>query len=82
MVSIIETNLPGVVEIVPNRFEDERGFFSETFNPRSLAEHGILIECVQDNHSMSRAVGVLRGLHYQLPPFEQAKLVRVTRGSI
>ncbi|MEL6201169.1 MAG: dTDP-4-dehydrorhamnose 3,5-epimerase [Pseudomonadota bacterium] len=82
MITVTETSLPGVVEIVPQRFGDERGFFSETFNPRSLAEHGISIDIVQDNHSMSRAVGVLRGLHYQLPPFEQAKLVRVTRGSV
>ncbi|MEO1701400.1 MAG: dTDP-4-dehydrorhamnose 3,5-epimerase [Pseudomonadota bacterium] len=82
MVAVTPTQLPGVYEIVPKRFEDERGFFSETFNPRALAEHGISIDVVQDNHSLSRAVGVLRGLHYQLPPFAQDKLVRVTRGRV
>ena len=82
MIEVAETKLPGVVEIVPKRFEDERGFFSETFNAKSLGEHGINIDIVQDNHSLSRTVGVLRGLHYQLPPFAQAKLVRVIRGRI
>ena len=74
--------LDGVMEIVPRRFGDERGFFSETWSARSLSEHGLDIEFVQDNHSLSREPGVLRGLHFQLPPFAQAKLVRVTRGAI
>lgn len=74
--------LPGVVEIVPDRFGDDRGFFSETFNARRLAEAGIDGTWVQDNHSLSRPPGVLRGLHLQLSPFRQRKLVRVVRGAI
>lgn len=76
------TALDGVVEILPKRFEDDRGFFSETFNAKALATNGLGIDFVQDNHSLSRQVGVLRGLHYQQPPFAQAKLIRVTRGSV
>ena len=82
MVEIRPLGLEGVVEILPRKFGDERGFFSETFNARALAAHGIELEFVQDNHSYSAAAGVLRGLHHQLPPRAQAKLVRVVRGSI
>lgn len=74
--------LSGVVEIVPKKFGDDRGFFSETYNAGSFREAGIDVEFVQDNHSYSAAKGVLRGLHYQLPPFAQDKLVRVTRGRV
>lgn len=82
MVEVRATALDGVLEIVPRRFDDERGFFSETFNAKALAAHGIEVDFVQDNHSLSRQAGVLRGLHYQQPPFAQDKLVRVTRGSV
>lgn len=71
-----------VLEIRPRKFGDERGFFSETWNAQAFAEAGIALDFVQDNHSYSAARGVLRGLHYQLPPFAQDKLVRVTRGAI
>ncbi|GAB1581341.1 dTDP-4-dehydrorhamnose 3,5-epimerase [Phyllobacterium phragmitis] len=74
--------LEGVFEIVPRKFGDHRGFFSETYNAKSLAEAGIDLQFVQDNHSYSAAKGVLRGLHYQLPPRAQDKLVRVIRGAI
>ncbi len=74
--------LAGVVEILPDRFDDERGFLSETWNAVRFAEAGIDIAWVQDNHSLSAAPFVLRGLHYQMPPFAQAKLVRVVRGAI
>src|SRR5690606_24581055 len=74
--------LDGVVEIVPPRFEDARGFFSESYNAATFAAAGIRATFIQDNHSASRARGTLRGLHYQLPPFAQAKLVRVVRGSV
>ena len=74
--------LEGVVEIVPPRFGDDRGIFSETYNAKRFAEAGIQLEFVQDNHSFSVARGVVRGLHYQLPPHPQAKLVRVTKGRI
>ena len=66
----------------PRKIGDSRGFFSETYNRRALEEHGIHIEFVQDNHSFSREPGVLRGLHFQTPPFAQHKLVRVLRGRI
>ena len=81
-VSIVALALPEVRLIVPDRFLDERGFFSETYSRRALAEAGIADEFVQDNHSLSVPAGTLRGLHYQLPPFAQAKLVRVTRGAV
>lgn len=74
--------LDGVFEISPRKFGDDRGFFSETYNAKSFAEAGIDLTFVQDNHSYSAAKGVVRGLHYQLPPFAQDKLLRVTRGSI
>ncbi len=74
--------LDGVFEISPRKFGDDRGFFSETYNAKSFAEAGIDLNFVQDNHSYSAAKGVVRGLHYQLPPFAQDKLVRVTRGAI
>ncbi|MGC0055127.1 dTDP-4-dehydrorhamnose 3,5-epimerase [Brucella pituitosa] len=74
--------LDGLVEIVPRKFGDDRGFFSETYNAKSFAEAGIDLSFVQDNHSYSAVNGVVRGLHYQLPPFAQDKLVRVPRGAI
>ncbi|MBV9528571.1 dTDP-4-dehydrorhamnose 3,5-epimerase [Sphingomonas sp.] len=74
--------LPGVLELRPARHQDERGFFSEVWREDALADLGIDAHFVQDNHSFSRAKGVLRGLHFQLAPFAQAKLVRVSRGSI
>lgn len=82
MVEIRDLGLDGVLEITPERHGDSRGFFSETYNAAALAAHGVELIFVQDNHSLSREVGVLRGLHYQLPPFAQDKLVRVTRGRI
>jgi len=75
-------DIPAVKVIRPRKYGDDRGFFSETFSKRDFAEVGIDVEFVQDNHSLSRAKGVLRGLHYQLPPFAQDKLVRVTRGRV
>ncbi len=71
-----------VIEIVPSKFSDERGFFVETWSEGRFVEIGIRARWVQDNHSLSRARGVLRGLHFQRPPMAQAKLVRVSRGSI
>jgi dTDP-4-dehydrorhamnose 3,5-epimerase len=68
--------------ISPPIFRDERGFFSETYSRRALAQAGIDREFVQDNQSLSRAKGVLRGLHFQIAPHPQGKLVRVTRGAI
>lgn len=68
--------------IIPKRFTDLRGFFGETYSRRRYAEIGIDVVFVQDNHSLSRAVGTLRGLHFQAPPAAQGKLVRCGRGAI
>lgn len=68
--------------LTPRRFEDERGWFSETWNRAKFAAAGISLEFCQDNQSLSRPVGTLRGLHFQTPPFAQAKLVRCLRGRI
>jgi dTDP-4-dehydrorhamnose 3,5-epimerase len=74
--------LPEVLEILPARFGDHRGFFSEVWSAAGFSELGLDVSFVQDNHSFSVEAGVLRGLHYQEPPAEQAKLVRVVRGAI
>jgi dTDP-4-dehydrorhamnose 3,5-epimerase len=79
---VIPTALPGVLILEPKVFRDERGFFFESFNRREFdAAVGEPVEFVQDNHSRSQR-GVLRGLHYQLPPHAQGKLVRVVSGRI
>ncbi|QEO18263.1 dTDP-4-dehydrorhamnose 3,5-epimerase [Acetobacter vaccinii] len=74
--------IPDVILVTPARFEDSRGFFSETYNQDQLSKVGITLPFVQDNQSLSRQKGVVRGLHCQLAPYEQGKLVRVTRGAI
>ena len=76
------TDLDGVLEIRPRRFEDARGFFCETWNAKVFREAGLPTDFVQDNHSFSAARGVLRGLHYQIAPRAQDKLVRVVCGAI
>ena len=79
---IIKTDIEGVLIIEPQLFEDERGYFFEAFSERKFAElTGIETRFVQDNESRS-AKGVVRGLHFQLPPYAQSKLVRVVRGTI
>jgi len=82
MVEVRPLDLAGVFEILAPRFGDDRGFFSETWNKAELAAAGIDVDFVQDNHSFSAARGVLRGLHLQLGPHAQDKLVRVVRGAI
>jgi dTDP-4-dehydrorhamnose 3,5-epimerase len=79
---ICSTALPEVKIIRPRKHADSRGFFSETYNKRSLAETGIHLEFVQDNHSFSVEKGVVRGIHFQIPPHAQWKLVSVIRGSV
>ena len=74
--------LAGVKLITPRRFGDARGWFSETFNARALAEAGIDMAFVQDNQSFSAEAGTVRGLHFQAPPAAQDKLVRVLSGAI
>lgn len=81
-VKIEETSLPGVKILTPTRHGDARGFFSESWNRAALAEQGIDIDFVQDNHSLSAAPGTVRGLHFQSPPHAQAKLVRCGRGRL
>ena len=80
--NIIKTNIPDVLIIEPKVFADERGFFMESFNQQNFNEAvGREVTFVQDNHSRSTQ-GVLRGLHYQLAPKAQGKLVRVTQGEV
>ncbi len=78
---LIPTDIPDLVILEPKVFEDERGFFFESYNKAALAAHGIEIDFIQDNHAKSGA-HVLRGLHFQKPPMDQTKLVRVTRGAV
>jgi dTDP-4-dehydrorhamnose 3,5-epimerase len=82
MMDITPTRLPEVLEITPRRFGDARGFFSESWNRDTWAAAGIDLEFTQDNHSLSAAPGVLRGLHFQAPPRAQDKLVRVVTGAV
>jgi dTDP-4-dehydrorhamnose 3,5-epimerase len=79
---VIETALPEVKIITPQRIGDSRGFFSEVWNERDFAAVGIEVAFVQDNHIRNPLRGTLRGLHYQMRPTAQGKLVRVTRGAI
>lgn len=78
---VIQTPLEGLLIIKPQVFEDERGYFFESFNHDRFVQAGLDLRFVQDNESKSRK-GVLRGLHFQAPPFDQGKLVRVMRGSV
>ncbi|MBC7430697.1 MAG: dTDP-4-dehydrorhamnose 3,5-epimerase [Rubritepida sp.] len=75
-------DIEGPLLLKPRRFEDARGFFSEVWREDWLAEMGVVTRFVQDNHSLSRAVGTVRGLHFQRPPSAQGKLVRCIRGAI
>lgn len=77
-----KTFLSGVLLITPPRISDNRGFFAESWNAKRLADTGICIDFVQDNHSMSTQVSTVRGLHFQAPPNAQAKLVRCGRGCL
>ena len=79
---IEQTPLPDVLIVTPRRFGDARGWFSETWNAARMAEAGLDLPWVQDNHSLSAAKGTLRGLHFQSPPRAQDKLVRCTAGAI
>ena len=74
--------IPDVKVLTPKKNGDHRGFFSEVYNRKTLAEAGIDITFVQDNHALSAEKGTVRGLHFQIPPFAQDKLVRVVRGSV
>ncbi|MGG4287977.1 dTDP-4-dehydrorhamnose 3,5-epimerase [Priestia megaterium] len=79
---VSNTNLEGVVVIEPKVFGDHRGWFMETYNGKELLNYGIDVKFIQDNQSFSATKGTLRGLHYQLNPKSQTKLVRCTKGAI
>lgn len=79
--SLVTTDIPGILIFEPKVFEDSRGYFYESYNEKLFAEKGITTRFVQDNQSSS-SYGVVRGLHYQLPPHAQVKLVRVLYGNI
>jgi dTDP-4-dehydrorhamnose 3,5-epimerase len=80
--TVDELNIPAVRILTPKKHGDHRGFFSEIYNKKTLAAAGIDTDFVQDNHSLSVEKGIVRGLHFQAPPFAQDKLVRVVRGSV
>ena len=82
MIAIERLAIPDVMEIVPAKFQDSRGFFSEVYKRPALEAEGIAIDWMQDNHSLSEIPGTVRGLHFQVPPVAQHKLVRVLRGAI
>jgi dTDP-4-dehydrorhamnose 3,5-epimerase len=75
-------SLSGVMLIRSARISDARGFFAETYVKNDFAESGICTDFIQDNQSFSVSAGTVRGLHFQIPPFQQAKLIRVLRGKI
>ncbi len=81
MMEIIKTNIEGVIIIEPRIFKDDRGYFFESFSQREFEEKVCKTTFVQDNESKS-SYGVLRGLHFQKPPFAQSKLVRVIKGAV
>lgn len=76
-----ELKIKGLFEITPRKFKDDRGFFFESFNEKTFKDAGLDLKFLQDNQSFS-IPGVIRGLHFQKPPFEQGKLVRVLKGRI
>ena len=80
--NVIETTLAGVLILEPKVFGDARGWFMESWSKKKMEDAGIFVDFVQDNHSFSAEKGTLRGLHYQLNPMAQAKLLRVSRGAI
>lgn len=79
---VTETEIPGLYIIEPDVHGDHRGWFMETWTKKKLEEHGIYVDFVQDNQSYSAAKGTLRGLHFQIDPKAQTKLLRCTRGEI
>lgn len=82
MFDVRPLSIPEVIEIRPKKFGDDRGFFAETYNREQFRAAGLNANWIQDNQSFSAQLATLRGLHFQLPPFAQDKLVRVLRGRI
>jgi dTDP-4-dehydrorhamnose 3,5-epimerase len=79
---IYKNEIEGLLLIKPDVFVDNRGFFLESYSQKKFMDAGIDCNFIQDNHSKSEQAGVIRGLHFQKPPFAQSKLVRVTRGAV
>lgn len=79
---IRKLQIPGPVVIVPRKFSDTRGFLSETFSEEAFCANVAPVRFVQENHSYSEHAGTIRGIHFQVPPHAQAKLVRVVRGAV
>ncbi len=82
MIAFARLAIPEVIFVTPARLDDARGYFSETYVKSRYEQNGIVGDFVQDNESLSEPIGTLRGLHFQAPPFAQAKLVRVAQGVI
>jgi dTDP-4-dehydrorhamnose 3,5-epimerase len=82
MLEVIPTAIPDVLHIKTKSFGDERGYFAETYNKRVFSQSGVSLDFVQDNQSLSKLSGTVRGLHFQTEPYAQAKLVRVLKGRI
>lgn len=80
--NVIKTELEGVYILEPKVFGDARGWFTESWSKRTMEKAGLYYEFLQDNHSFSAQKGTLRGIHFQIDPFSQAKLVRCTKGAI
>ena len=79
---LVKTEFPGLMIMEPQVLRDKRGFFLESFNRNFFAENDLPVDFVQDNHAYSLGKGVVRGLHLQMPPYTQSKLVWVTRGAV
>ena len=82
MLDVQSLDIPEVKLLTPRRFGDDRGYFCETYNAKRFEDAGVDAGFVQDNQSLSAVPGTVRGLHYQAPPFAQAKLVRVLAGAV
>lgn len=82
MMELTQLDIPDVMLLTPAQHKDARGIFAETWNQKLFAQSGLDLDFVQDNQSLSNEPGTIRGLHFQTPPFAQAKLIRVISGSI
>src|SRR5438874_1924261 len=82
MLNVVPTAIEAVKIITPKSFSDSRGVFSETYNQNRFFENGVVLNFVQDNQASSKEAGTIRGLHFQIPPTAQAKLLRVLSGSV
>jgi dTDP-4-dehydrorhamnose 3,5-epimerase len=82
MLDVVDTAIAGVRLLQPRKLEDQRGFFSEVYHEARFRDHGLPTAWTQDNHALSRRRGTVRGMHYQIEPAAQTKLIRVTRGAI